>query len=76
MSAAYSSASARGDRSPVAGSSTICRISAPASVSPGSNVLHDLVAERGQPAAEQFDLGGLADPVAALEDDEEAGFLR
>ncbi len=69
LSAAYSSASARGEISPVAGSSTIRRIAAPKGVARLERA-DDLVALLAQPGAQQVDLGGLAHAVATLEDDE------
>ena len=51
----------------------MCRICRPAAVSPGSNVRTYAIPRDASAAAQQLRLGGLADPVAALEDDEQAG---
>jgi hypothetical protein len=72
-SAEYSSASARGDRSPVAGSSRIARIFSPTGPSPGSRVRttsRPCSSSQRRPAS--ADLGGLTRAVAALEHDEQS----
>ena len=61
------------DRSPVAGSRTACRTVRPTSGVARFEGLHDRYASLGQPLHQRSHLGGLADRVAALEDDEQPG---
>ena len=71
LSAAYSNASARGDISPVAGSRTISPDHRSDARVAGLEGPQYLVTRIGQPGAKPVDLGRLADPVTALENDKD-----